>query len=379
MDVITNCQRRLIRCAVCVLVVFALPGLHSVANAEPAWAIPTGYPEDYRDILAGARREGSVNILGSTDRLSAEPLVKAFEATYPGIKVTYADVNTSELDARYRKEAATGPVSDIVWSSAMDLQVQLLRDGLGQEYASPETRRIPSWAEYRRLAYAATYEPVVFAYNRAKLADASVPQTHAELLKLLESKKLPRGAVQALSVAASSLALLLDAQDRLAAPDHPRLLNSLGDSGVKFAVNNAAILKALASGEATFGFNVLGSYVDVFARKNPSVAYVIPRDYALVISRVMLIAKQAPHPNAARLWLDFVLSQRGQTVMANESSLGSVRDDVNGPFTLRRMRQGSNLTLRPIGVSNRLLDHVDPAPRAAYIERWQTEIGAPRN
>jgi iron(III) transport system substrate-binding protein len=358
-----------------VILLAVLTGGRIVAAAE--WALPAGYGEDYREIMDAARREGSLSILGSTDRLSAEPLVRVFEATYPGIKVSYVDLNTNDLDRRYRKEVGEKPQSDIVWSSAMDLQIQLLRDGLAQDYASPETRRLPNWAEYRRQAYAVTYEPVVFAYHRQRIAEVDVPQTHAELQKLLETQPL-RNAVATLNPANSSLALLLEAQDRYANPAHARLLKALGSAGARFPVNNLAMLKSLASGEIALGYNVLGSYADVFSRSNPSIGYVLPRDYTLVVSRVMLIAKSAPHPNAARLWLDFVLSQRGQTVMANESALGSVRDDVDGPFTLRRLRQVPGLALRPIGVSGKLLDHTGPKERSALIERWQEDVGAPR-
>ncbi len=345
----------------------------STTTAAP-WSVPADYPASYRQIIDGAKREGQLRILGSTDRLVAEPLMRAFEAAFPGIKVTYSDLNTKDLDQRYRKEAAEGNSPDIVWSSAMDTQIQLLRDDLAQEYTSPETRRLPSWAEYNRQAYCITYEPIVFAYYRPQIADDTMAQTHGALTNLLAQRQF-HGKVAMLSPANSALALLTTSQDLIADKAHPSLLRALGNANVELATNNNVMLKQLASGDTLIGYNMLGSYVDAFSRRNPQVGYVIPRDYALVVSRVALIARNAPHPNAARLWLDYVLSHRGQTVLANDASLGSVRDDVDGPFTLRRLREIPGLRLRPIGVSARLLDHLDPEARSKLINQWQATLG----
>ncbi len=347
----------------------------SLASVIPA-DTPKGYPADYAALIEGARKEGQLTLLGATDRLAAEPLVKAFEAAFPGIRVTYSDLNTRELDKRYRAEAAGTPVSDVVWSSAMDTQIALIQDGLAQPYLSPEKRNLPSWAEWRGLAYAVTYEPVVFAYHRTLLPEAEGVTSHTELIALLEKQREKlKGKVMTLDVGTSGLALLLEAQDQLANPAHDQLLRALGGVQLLTPANNNEMLKAIASGEALLGYNMLGSYAEVFSRKNPQLGYVIPRDYALVVSRVMLIAARAPHPHAARLWIDFVLSPAGQSVMAKSCGLGSVRDDVDGPFTLRSLRAIPGLRLRPIGVSHRLLDHLDPLKRSALIERWRLRVG----
>lgn len=355
----------------------------AVAGALPsaAWAaagdgIRQGYPANYGETIAAAKREGKLVILGSTDRLSAEPLVKAFEATYPGINVSYSDLNTRDLDRRYRAESDGPAVTDIVWSSAMDTQIALVQDGLAQAYLSPEKRNIPSWAEWRGLAYAATYEPIVFGFNRQQFPEAENATSHAALAELLErhAERL-KGKVGTLDVGKSALALMLEAQDQLADPDHDRVLRALGMVRLTTPANNNDLLKSLASGETWLGYNMLGSYLEVFARKNPQVGYVIPRDYTLVVSRVMLMAARSPHPNAAKLWIDFLLSAPGQSVMATACGLGAVRDDVDGPFTLRSLREIPGLRLRPLGVSARLLDHLDPLRRTALTERWHQRVG----
>lgn len=334
------------------------------------------YPESYRQLVDAARREGKVVILGSTDRQSVEPLVKAFEAAYPDIRVIYSDVNTRDLEKNFRAEATAQAVSDVVWSSAMDTQLALVQEKYAQVYASPEAHNIPSWAEWRQTAYAATYEPIVFAYNRLQFPEAETATSHAALIELIQAqRKRLAGKVVMLDPAKSSLALMLEAQDQLANPNHAAMLQALGTAKIQFPPNNAQMLKQIASGESWLGYNMLGSYAEVFSRGSPQVDYAIPRDYALVVSRVMFISARAPHPNAARVWLDFVLSSAGQATMAIQCGLGAVREDVDGPFTLSSLRAIPGLRLRPIGVSMKLLDHLDPLRRNALIVRAHEQLG----
>ncbi|MCW7824585.1 hypothetical protein OPU82_03355, partial [Klebsiella pneumoniae] len=60
-----------------------------------AWAeVPAGYPADYQKTIDAAVKEGKVVIYSTTDTKAAGPLIKGFEAQYPGVKVEYNDMNS---------------------------------------------------------------------------------------------------------------------------------------------------------------------------------------------------------------------------------------------------------------------------------------------
>src|SRR5215471_4612364 len=112
--------------AAAVAVLFSL---FSVAIA--AAQAPQGYPADYGKIVEAGKKEGKVVIYATTDAVAANPLVKDFQALYPGIQVEYSDLNSTELYNRFIAEAAANNgTADVLWSSAMDLQVKLVADGL---------------------------------------------------------------------------------------------------------------------------------------------------------------------------------------------------------------------------------------------------------
>src|SRR5438045_5546768 len=131
-----------------------------------AQTVPAGYPADYAQTIAAANKEGKVVIYSALDTKAAQPLIKDFNAAYPNIKVEYNDMNSTELYNRFIAEVAAGQGgADVMWSSAMDLQVKLVDDGKAMAYKSPEAAKLPSWAVYKDQAYGTTYEPAVFIYN----------------------------------------------------------------------------------------------------------------------------------------------------------------------------------------------------------------------
>src|SRR5213083_640276 len=132
----------------------------AVASAAAlAQAVPPGYPADYAQTIAAANKEGKVVIYSALDTKAAQPLIKDFNAVYPNIKVEYNDMNSTELYNRYIAEVAAGQGgADVMWSSAMDLQVKLVDDGQAMTYKSPEAGKLPQWAVYKDQAYGTTYE-----------------------------------------------------------------------------------------------------------------------------------------------------------------------------------------------------------------------------
>src|SRR3954447_25263196 len=150
---------------------------------------PPGYPADYAQTIAAAKKEGKVVVYSALDTKAAQPLIRDFNAVYPDIKVEYNDMNSTEMYNRFIAESAAGQGSaDVMWSSAMDLQVKLVDDGQALPYHSPEASKLPTWAVYKSQAYGTTYEPAVFIYNKRLVTGDEIPQDHAAFSKLLAAK-----------------------------------------------------------------------------------------------------------------------------------------------------------------------------------------------
>ena len=184
--------------------------------------VPAGYPADYAQTIAAANKEGKVVIYSALDTKAAQPLVKDFSALYPNIKVEYNDMNSTEMYNRFIAEAASGQGSaDVMWSSAMDLQVKLVDDGQAMAYASPEAGKLPSWAVYKNQAYGTTYEPAVFIYNKRLVTGDEIPQDHAGFAKIINGKVDKfKGKVTTYDIEKSGVGFMFIVQDAKYFQDH---------------------------------------------------------------------------------------------------------------------------------------------------------------
>jgi iron(III) transport system substrate-binding protein len=324
------------------------------------------------ETVTAAGKEGSVVIYASTDRAAANPLIKDFRAMYPGITVEYLDMNSTEVYNRFRSESdANRATADVLWNIAMDGQMKLINDGYAQPYNSPEAHRLPPWALWRSDAFGTTFEPVVFVYNKRLLAPQDVPQTHADLAKLLRNNPDRfKGKVTTYDIEKSGVGFLLATQDSKTSAAFWDIACVVLPNAAHQPSTTSAMLERIASGEDLIGYNLLGAYTIARARIDPSIGYVLPRDYTLVMSRIMFIAKRARHPNAARLWVDYILSRRGQQIIADQSQLFSVRADVAGDATAAGLAKTLGSSMNPIVVGPGLLTYLDQSKRVDFISKW---------
>ncbi|CNE93221.1 ABC transporter substrate-binding protein [Yersinia mollaretii] len=345
----------------------------ALATLPASAQLPTYYPADYQNIIDGAKKEGKVVVYSSTDIKAAAPLIKGFEAAYPGIKVEYNDMNSTELYNRYISEQASGSLSgDVVWSSSMDTALKLATD-YAQEYLSPEQGELPKWAVWKNSAYGTTYEPVVFIYNKRLIPAADVPTTHTALAKLIASQPDKfKKKVTTYDIEKSGLGFMLSVQDFKADPNYFATLADIAKGGLTVQSSTGTMMERVSSGENLIGFNILGSYAETRAKTDPSLGISYPQDYTLVLSRVTFISKNATNNNAAKLWVNYVLSEAGQNILANQSDIPSIRNDIEGSNDIDGLTKKLGNALKPIAVDESLLEYMEQAKRLDYIKQWRS-------
>jgi iron(III) transport system substrate-binding protein len=358
--------------AACASLSFALFATSTAAFAQ----VPAGYPADYQKIIDGAKKEGKLVVYGATDSKATAPLIKDFSAQFPGITVEYNDMNSTEVYNRFISEvAAGGNTADAVWSSAMDLQMRLASDGYAMKYKSVEAPKLPAWSMWDDQAYGTTFEPAAIVYNKRMVDAKEVPQTHADFAKLIQTPKF-KDKVTTYDIEKSGVGFMFMTQDARENPKFLEMLNAFGAAKVRVQSSTGTMMERISSGENLIGYNVVGSYALVRAKTDPSLGVVLPKDYTLVMSRVLFINKAAKNPNAAKLWLDYMLSHRGQTIIANDSKLFAIRSDVTGETTSADLiKQIGKDNVKPVPVHPIVLQFLGPAKRMAFLKQWKDTAG----
>ncbi|KQZ50193.1 MULTISPECIES: ABC transporter substrate-binding protein [unclassified Ensifer] len=345
------------------------------AFSAHAQEVPAGYPADYAELIAKAKQEGTVSIYTSTDAAQSQKLQDAFTKKY-GIKIAYNDLGTNGAYNQVISEAAASQTTaDIVWSSAMDLQMTLVQDGYAAEYASPEAGNLPSWANYKNTLYATTVEPIGVIYNTKALSEDKLPKTYGDMITFLKSNKTElQGKVATFDPEKSGSGFLHHSNDARNRPDFWDLAKAMGDNGAKIYSSSGGMKETVVSGENVIAINIIGSYALDWVKESPNLGVHFATDYTPAFSRLALITKDAPHSNAAKLFVDFMLSSEGQSLLA-EGGLPSIREDVTAGLNIKTLNERVGGGLKPIAVDEGVLEYMDQMKRVQFLNDWKAALG----
>src|SRR5947207_1124109 len=163
----------------CVGVLLAWPAMSQQTQVVPL--------RGQASVATGAREQ--LNIVSTTQDAEVADLLADFRAGHSEIDTVHTKINSNDIyNQIVDPSTSSAAPGDIIWSSAMDLQIKLVNDGYAQPYVSKEIAHIPDWAIWKDEAYAITAEPVVIVYNKKLVAESDVPRTRADLKSLLSRK-----------------------------------------------------------------------------------------------------------------------------------------------------------------------------------------------
>jgi iron(III) transport system substrate-binding protein len=321
--------------------------------------------------MYGPENANQTLILRSTTDISVfGPVVDDFVRTRPGVNLRYEQWGSNGLYQLTRKECREGqPGADIVISSGVHQMVQLVNDACARSYQSRLTERLPQALKWRDELFGITREPAVMVYNRDLVPAGDIPKTRFDLLDLLRPADTPyAGKVATYDIEQSGLGYLFAFADAQEASTFGALQESLGRSQAIATCCSADIIQGVAEGQYLIAYNVLGSYAQGFQQRDDRIGIVLPSDYTLVLSRALLIPKQAENPGLAAEFLDFLLSPGGTLALRTALLISPMLDSEEG-------NEGEVLNstaLRPIGLSPALMVALDALTRETFLRRWRT-------
>ena len=252
--------------------------------------------------------------------------------------------------------------------------MKLVNDGWTQAHVSPETLLIPAWANWRDEAYGFTLEPAVIVHALQGLGPEEVPRSRPELLRLLQAQpERFHRRVATYDIARSGVGYLFATQDFVLANQFWRLAIALGEATAQLFATSAEILNAIERGEALIGYNVLGSYALARQAAGAPIGVVLPRDYTLWMSRVVVIPRAAPDPVAAKLFVDYLLSPRGQAAVAAAPGLRPLVQPGGGAG----FPPGAKGSAQPITLGPALLVFLDRMKRERFLADWEAAVRQP--
>jgi iron(III) transport system substrate-binding protein len=320
--------RRLALCAV-VAAGFASQAEIARGQTRTVAAIANYAASDRQAVLEdGARKEGALLIY--TTGTQIQPLIDRFKQKYPFLRVELARAGSTDVAAKVIEEYSAGVyLADAFELAAHGLMVP--RDlGILQPFTSPEAVNYERSAIERGRHWISVREGYTgIGFNSDKIAPAEAPKTYQDLL---DPKWKGKMAVSALATTASNWVgtmLITYGMD---------FVRKLSQQTMRpYRITARAVANLMISGEVLLSPTTYLSHVEASRAQGAPLAWNAPGPVP-VTDTSAAIASKAPHPHAAMLFIDFLLSKEGQ-LMYRDLGYMSSRSDMpaNGDWKLDKV------------------------------------------
>jgi iron(III) transport system substrate-binding protein len=263
-----------------------------------------------------ARKEGAVTLYTSMQLVDSRPLTEAFEKKH-GIKVNLWRASGEKVAQRVVTEARGGRFDvDVIETDGAQMEI-LQRERQLVPFSSPAIEDIPAELIPAHRGYVPTRLSLyVLAYNTQRVPPGEAPNSYEELLN---PKWAGRFAVEAADVA--WFAAVAQAMGEEKGVAYFRKLAAM-KPGVR--AGHTLMSELVAAGEIDMA---LDAHVQGVARLKDKGAPIDwkPLQPAFGQPSSVGVAQRAPHPNAAILLADFILSREGQEIIKARNRVPSSR------------------------------------------------------
>lgn len=273
--------------------------------------------------VAGTASAESLMLYTSQPTTDAQQTVDAFEAANPDIDVEWVRDGTTRLMARLQAELAAGQTKPDVLLVADAVSLESLR----------QQGRLAAYRPQGLSHYAKDfYDPDGYYHGTKQIATGIVyHQRAAEHPQHWQDLADPALANQvAMPSPLYSGAALIHLDTLVNDPQFGwDYYEQLAANGVNPNGGNGGVFKQVAAGTKPYGVVVDFLALREKAKGSP-IEFVYPDEGVSVVTEPVAILKDAAHPEAARRFVDFVLSRQGQELVSEQGYLPA-RDDVEAP------------------------------------------------
>ena len=273
-------------------------------------------------LVDGAKQEKELTFYSSIPPDDIAALVSAFDRKY-GVKVKVWRADSEGFLHRVVGEARARRFEvDVVAGSSSALE-PLYRENLLQEVRSPYLSGIIPEAIAPHRQWVAVYlSTIVQAYNTDLVRADSLPKTYYDLLRPQWKDKL--------GIEAEDFDWLAQVVMDMGEEGLRLFRDIVASNGISVRKGHSLLTNLVVAGEVPLALTAYGFLAEQAKRKGaPLDWFVIPP----VIARPTAegLARNAPHPHAAVLFFDFLISDEGQQILASRQFV-TVSRSIETPF-----------------------------------------------
>ena len=264
--------------------------------------------ESLDDLHKKALKEGgTVNFYGTLAQINAERILPVFEKRFPGMKVNHIDATADKLAARAITEARSGRVLADVFQMALENVLQVIDQKLTVDWLPPEAAAYPANLKGANWL-AADMVIITAAWNTNLVKKADEPKSFDDLADPKWKGKLigePRDVELLIGLARHKFKNDEKAFD---------FLRKLAANNIEFHKGHSELAEFLVAGQAAACVTCYAHHYPPRIKKGAPLGYMLTEGIATITADAL--AKDAPHPNSARLFYRWSASEEGQKAYA---------------------------------------------------------------
>jgi iron(III) transport system substrate-binding protein len=291
---------------------------------------------------------GTLNFYGVLAQINAERILPAFEKRFPGVKVNHVDATANLLAARAITEARAGKVLADIFQMALENVLQVSEQKLVVDWLPPEASAFP--ANLKGTYWLATDLIFITAsWNTNLVKKEDEPKQFEDFADPKWKGRLiaePRDVELLIGLARHKYK-----NDEKAI----ELVRKLAANSIEFHKGHSELAEFLVAGQAAACVTCYAHHYPPRIRKGAPLGFMLTEGIATLSGTAL--AKDAPHPNTARLFFRWTASEEGQKVYAAGGRTPS-HPNVEPREKIRPA------TIYPIGI-----DEIKEWPR--YEKRWK--------
>src|SRR6266446_7376785 len=289
-------------------------------------ALPVAAQETTPELVAAAVKEGRVVWYSAVDVKVAEAVAKAFRAAYPKVPIDVERSGSERVFQRINQEYQSGIKNvDVVNSSDASHFIYWKQQKWLAAHTPPDVKRYPAQfkdAEGYYAAWRATLS--VMGYNTTLVPAKDAPTGYLDLLDPKWKGKLVKSHPGYSGTSLTGTYAIVKALGW----DY---LEKLSKQGVQQLQSTTAPPKSIASGERAVMVdgNEYNMFIEMQAKSPVKIIYA--KEGTPFVTSPTAIFKDAPHPNAARVFQNFLYTPQVQQLIVNEGGNRSLHPDVKDP------------------------------------------------
>ncbi|HXF76353.1 MAG TPA: extracellular solute-binding protein [Methylomirabilota bacterium] len=285
-------------------------------------------------LVQGARKEGKVVWYTSLALPSSTAIAHFFQSKYKGIEVEVHRTGSQRVLQRVLQEVGAGIKNvDVIHTSDAG-HFELLKDkGLLLKYAPAGVAAFPEgFKDKAGFYYGMRATLSVIAYNPKIVLEKDAPRTWKDLLNSKWSGKEVSAHPGYSGIIMTHVLALVN----LYGWDYFRDLAKNKLHIVQSANDPAGVV---ASGERPVGVNGAEYFYYKTLKQGNPIKIVYPKEGMPLVVSPVAIAKDAPHPNAAKLFMEFIFAKESQQLLADKEGLYTGHPEVTYPADKPKLKE----------------------------------------